>query len=161
LQEEAEVNIRLNINGIEYNIDTDPGRRLLDVLREELGLTGTKEGCGEGECGACTVIIDGQAVNSCLVMAGQAEGKEILTVEGLEKDGELDTLQKAFINNGAVQCGFCTPGMLMSSKALLMNNPQPSEEEIRIAIAGNLCRCTGYTKIVAAIKEAAAQSMEG
>jgi carbon-monoxide dehydrogenase small subunit len=149
------VNIVFRVNGTEYSIDTDPGKRLLDVLRDELGLTGTKEGCGEGECGACTVIVDGLAVNSCLIMIGQAAGKEILTVEGLEKDGELDRLQKAFISNGAVQCGYCTPGMLMSSKALLMKNPRPTEEEIRIAISGNLCRCTGYTKIVAAVKEAA------
>lgn len=149
------MNIVFRVNGTEYSIDTDPGKRLLDVLRDELGLTGTKEGCGEGECGACTVIMDGLAVNSCLIMIGQAAGKEILTVEGLEKDGELDRLQKAFISNGAVQCGYCTPGMLMSSKALLMKNPRPTEEEIRIAISGNLCRCTGYTKIVAAVKEAA------
>ncbi|HYE81048.1 MAG TPA: (2Fe-2S)-binding protein [Clostridia bacterium] len=145
--------IEFKVNGMEYGIDTDPGKRLLDVLREDLGLTGTKEGCGEGECGACTVILDGLAVNSCLVMAGQVRGKEIITVEGLETDGELDRLQKAFINNGAVQCGYCTPGMLMSCKALLMRNPHPTEKEIRIAISGNLCRCTGYTKIVAAVKE--------
>lgn len=149
------MHIKFKINGTEYGLDTDPGKRLLDVLREDLGLTGTKEGCGEGECGACTVIVDGVAVNSCLLMAGQLNSKEIITIEGLEKDGELDRLQKAFISNGAVQCGFCTPGMLMSSKALLMKNPHPTDEEIRIAISGNLCRCTGYTKIVAAVKEAA------
>ncbi len=147
------MHIRFKVNGTECSIDTDPGKRLLDVLREDMGLTGTKEGCGEGECGACTVIMDGFAVNSCLIMIGQMDGKEIITVEGLEKDGELDRLQKAFISNGAVQCGYCTPGMLMSSKALLMKNPHPTEEEIRIAISGNLCRCTGYTKIVAAVKE--------
>lgn len=147
--------IRFKVNGTEYGLDIDPGKRLLDVLREDIGLTGTKEGCGEGECGACTVIVDGLAVNSCLQMAGQLGGKEIITVEALEKDGELDRLQKAFISNGAVQCGYCTPGMLMSCKALLMRNPHPSEREIRIAISGNLCRCTGYTKIVAAVKEAA------
>ncbi len=148
--------IRFKVNGSEQCLDADPGKRLLDVLREDLGLTGTKEGCGEGECGACTVIVNGLAVNSCLFFAGQLEGKEIITVEGLETDGELDSLQKAFISNGAVQCGYCTPGMLMSCKALLMKNPHPSEEEIRIAISGNLCRCTGYTKIVAAVKEVAA-----
>lgn len=147
------MHIKFKVNGIECSIDADPGKRLLDVLRENLGLTGTKEGCGEGECGACTVIMEGLAVNSCLIMAGQMGGKEIITVEGLEKDGELDRLQKAFISNGAVQCGYCTPGMLMSCKALLMQNPHPTEEEIRIAIAGNLCRCTGYTKIVAAVNE--------
>ncbi|MGE5632695.1 MAG: (2Fe-2S)-binding protein [Caulobacteraceae bacterium] len=141
------------VNGNPYRMDIDPGKRLLDVLREDLGLTGTKEGCGEGECGACTVIMDGIAVNSCLVMAAQIRGKEIITVEGLEKDGKLDELQEAFIRNGAVQCGYCTPGMLMSCKALLMKNPHPTEEEIRIAISGNLCRCTGYTKIVAAVRD--------
>lgn len=145
--------VEFKVNGSEYGIETDPGKRLLDVLREDLRLTGTKEGCGEGECGACTVIVDGLAVNSCLMMAGQMDGKEIITVEGLEKDGELDDLQNAFISNGAVQCGYCTPGMLMSCKALLMRNPHPTEEEIRMAISGNLCRCTGYTKIVAAVKE--------
>ncbi len=149
--------IKFKVNGNECDIDADPGKRLLDVLREDLGLTGTKEGCGEGECGACTVIMNGLAVNSCLIMAGQMGGKEIITIEGLDKDGELDKLQKAFINNGAVQCGYCTPGMLMSSKALLMKNPHPTEEEIRVAISGNLCRCTGYTKIVAAVKEAAGE----
>lgn len=148
------MHIGLKVNGTGYSIDADPGKRLLDVLREDLKLTGTKEGCGEGECGACTVIVDGLAVNSCLVMIGQMNGKEVITVEGLEKDGELDRLQQAFINNGAVQCGYCTPGMLMSCKALLMKNPHPTEEEIRIAISGNLCRCTGYTNIVAAVKEA-------
>jgi carbon-monoxide dehydrogenase small subunit len=150
--------IEFKVNGTKYGIDADPGKRLLDVLREDLRFTGTKEGCGEGECGACTVILDGLAVNSCLIMAGQIRGKEIITVEGLEKDGELDRLQKAFISNGAVQCGYCTPGMLMSCKALLMRNSHPTEEEIRIAIAGNLCRCTGYTKIVAAVKEVSQDS---
>lgn len=148
------MHIEFTVNGTGYSIDVDPCKRLLDVLREDLGLTGTKEGCGEGECGACTVIVDGLAVNSCLMLVGQVRGKEIITVEGLEKDGELDRLQEAFINNGAVQCGYCTPGMLMSCKALLMKNPHPTEEEIRVAISGNLCRCTGYTKIVAAVKEA-------
>lgn len=145
--------IEMTVNGNKYSLEVEPGRRLLDVLREELGLTGTKEGCGEGECGACTVIMDGVAVNSCLVLAGQLDGKEIITVEGLEKDGELDALQEAFVRNGAIQCGFCTPGMLMSCKALLMKNPNPTESEIRLAIAGNLCRCTGYAKIVAAVQE--------
>lgn len=144
--------LEFKVNGTKYNIDVDPGKRLLDVLREDLGLTGTKEGCGEGECGACTVIINGMAVNSCLVMAGQIRFKNIITVEGLKQDEELDALQKAFIVKGAVQCGYCTPGMLMSCKALLMKNPNPTDEEIRIAISGNLCRCTGYTKIVEAVK---------
>lgn len=141
------------VNGRGHKLEVDARARLLDVLRDKLGLTGAKEGCGEGECGACTVIINGLAINSCLVLAPQAHGKEILTVESLEQDGELDRLQKAFIDNGAVQCGYCTPGMLMSCKALLMQNPNPTEEEIKKAIEGNLCRCTGYTKIVRAVKE--------
>lgn len=142
------------VNDKEYNIDINPEMRLIDVLRNKLGLTGVKEGCGEGECGACTVIMDGEAVNSCLVMAVQARGKKIITIEGLEKNGELDPLQSAFIENGAVQCGYCTPGMIMSAKALLLKNPNPTEEEIREAIAGNICRCTGYNNIVKAIKTA-------
>ncbi len=150
--------IRLNVNGIDYIIEVADNRRLLDVLREELGLTGTKEGCGIGECGACTVILNGEAVNSCLILAVQADGGTVLTVEGLETDGELSRLQKAFLAHGAVQCGFCTPGMLMSAKALLDKNPHPTEAEIREAIAGNLCRCTGYKQIVEAIDEAAKTS---
>ncbi|SDG95594.1 (2Fe-2S)-binding protein [Desulfosporosinus hippei] len=146
--------IEFTVNGKMYNLTVSPTLRLIDLLREELGLTGTKEGCGEGECGSCTVIINGKAVNSCLVLASQIRGQEILTIEALETDG-LDKLQESFIKNSAVQCGFCTPGMLMSAKALLMKNPTPSEEEIKTAIAGNLCRCTGYNKIVQAIKEAA------
>lgn len=140
------------VNDKAYSIDAEPDMRLIDVLRYKLGLTGVKEGCGEGECGACTIIMDGEAVNSCLVMAVQARGKKIITIEGLEKNGELDPLQKAFIENGAVQCGYCTPGMIMSAKALLLKNPNPTEEEIREAIAGNICRCTGYNNIVKAIK---------
>ncbi|KGK86517.1 (2Fe-2S)-binding protein [Desulfosporosinus sp. HMP52] len=146
--------IEFTVNGQMYNLTVSPTLRLIDLLREELGLTGTKEGCGEGECGSCTVIMNGKAVNSCLVLAPQIRGQEILTIEALEKDG-LDKLQESFIKNSAVQCGFCTPGMLMSAKALLMKNPTPSEEEIKTAIAGNLCRCTGYNKIVQAIKDAA------
>ncbi|AFQ44092.1 (2Fe-2S)-binding protein [Desulfosporosinus meridiei] len=146
--------IEFTVNWKVYNLTVSPTLRLIDLLREELGLTGTKEGCGEGECGSCTVIMNGKAVNSCLVLASQIRGQEILTIEALEKDG-LDKLQVSFIKNSAVQCGFCTPGMLMSAKALLMKNPSPSEEEIKTAIAGNLCRCTGYNKIVQAIKEAA------
>lgn len=145
------------LNRKSYEMDIEPTLRLIDLLRDELHLTGTKEGCGEGECGACTVIINGDAVNSCLVLALQIRGKEVLTVEGLEGLGELDTLQKSFMQNGAVQCGYCTPGMLMSAKALLMKNPHPTEEEIRVAMAGNLCRCTGYTKIIKAVKEASEQ----
>ncbi len=146
--------IEFKVNGKNYGREVRPTMRLLDLLRDELGLTGTKEGCAEGECGACTVIMDGEAVNSCLVLAPQIRGREIITVEGLEQGGELDLLQQKFLEHSAVECGFCTPGMLMSAKALLMKNPHPSEEEIRLAIAGNLCRCAGYSKIVAAIKDA-------
>ncbi|PAB59314.1 (2Fe-2S)-binding protein [Anaeromicrobium sediminis] len=147
--------LEFRVNGKDVKVDVDSAKRLIDVLRDDLKLTGTKEGCGEGECGACTVIIDGAAVNSCLVLGHQVSGKEIFTIESLEKDEELDRLQKSFIENGAVQCGYCTPGMLMSSKALLMKNDDPSEEEIKIALEGNLCRCTGYNKIVKAVKSAA------
>jgi carbon-monoxide dehydrogenase small subunit len=144
----------LTVNGMQYEVEARPTVRLLDVLRDQLGLTGTKEGCGEGECGACTVIVDGKAVNSCVMLAVQARGKDVLTVEGLAEGGELDLLQQKFVEYGAVQCGYCTPGMLMSAKALLMANPVPSEQDIRIALAGNLCRCTGYAAIVAAVKAA-------
>jgi carbon-monoxide dehydrogenase small subunit len=141
-------------------VEVRPTARLLDVLRDQLGLTGTKEGCAEGECGACTVIVDGKAVDSCVMLAVQARGKDILTVEGLAEDGELDLLQQKFVEHGAVQCGYCTPGMLMSAKALLMADPRPSEQDIRTALAGNLCRCTGYTTIVAAVKAASGQEAE-
>jgi len=128
-----------------------PTRRLIDILREDLQLKGTKEGCGEGECGACTVIMDGKAVDSCLLLACQLEGSEIITIEGLAKEGELDELQEAFVSHGAIQCGYCTPGMVMATKALLMENPVPTEAEIRNAIAGNICRCSGYSQIVSAV----------
>lgn len=147
--------LELKVNGKTYSLEVDPESRLLDVLRDELGLTGAKEGCGEGECGACTVILDDLAVNSCLVLAVQARGKKILTVEGLAENGELDRMQQAFIDNGAIQCGYCTPGMLMSAKALLLREPNPTEEEIRTALSGNLCRCTGYVNIVNAVKDVA------
>lgn len=150
--------IEFKVNGKVHNMNVDPTMRLVDLLREELGLTGTKEGCGEGECGSCTVLMNGKAVNSCLVLASQIRGQEIFTIESLEQDG-LDKLQESFISNGAVQCGYCTPGMLMSAKALLMANPHPSEEEIKTSIAGNLCRCTGYNKIVKAIKEVAGENI--
>jgi len=146
--------LSFKINDVLYKRDINPRHRLIDVLREDIGLTGTKEGCGEGECGSCTVIFDGKAICSCLVLSPQIEGKEIYTIESLAEDGELSCLQKCFISNGAVQCGYCTPGMLMSAKALLMKNPNPTEEEIKTAISGNLCRCTGYNQIVKAIKEA-------
>lgn len=148
------IEITFILNGKEISIAVDPEMTLLELLREELYLTGTKEGCGAGECGACTVIMDGTAVNSCLVLAVQVNGTEITTIEALEHDKQLDRLQQSFINNHAVQCGFCTPGMLMSSKALLLKNPNPTEEEIKIALSGNLCRCTGYKSIIAAVEGA-------
>jgi carbon-monoxide dehydrogenase small subunit len=147
--------IHLKVNDEEYELEVGPQELLLDVIRDSLNLTGTKRGCDTGDCGACTIIMDGRAVNSCLILAVEADGKEILTIEGLAKNGTLHPLQKAFVEYGAIQCGFCTPGMILSAKALLDENPDPSEEEIRRAIAGNLCRCTGYTKIVQAIKACA------
>jgi len=147
--------IEFKLNGKFRSLDVCPTIRLLDLLRDQLGLTGTKEGCAEGECGACTVIIDGQAVNSCLVLAPQVRGREVITIEGLAADGELDILQRKFLEHAAVECGYCTPGMLMSAKALLMKTPHPTGEEIRLALAGNLCRCAGYAQIIKAVKEAA------
>lgn len=148
--------LTFTLNGEAIRAEVDPQWTLLYLLREVLELTGTKEGCGYGECGACTVIIDGQAVNSCLYPVMEAEGKTITTIEGLaSKDGQLHPLQTAFINEGAVQCGFCTPGMIMSAKALLDTNDKPTEDEIKDAVAGNLCRCTGYVKIIDAIKTVA------
>jgi carbon-monoxide dehydrogenase small subunit len=140
------------INGARRTIEILPNTTLLTVLRYDLGLTGTKQGCGIGECGACTVLMDGEPVNACLVMAAKAEGKEILTIEGLGSRERLDPLQKAFVDHGAVQCGFCTPGMLVVAKALLDRTPKPSREEIKAALAGNLCRCTGYQQIIDAIE---------
>jgi aerobic carbon-monoxide dehydrogenase small subunit len=147
--------IQLTINGQPVEAVVEPNRTLLQLLREDLGLTGTKHGCGLGDCGACTVILDGQPVNSCLVLAIQANGGEVLTIEGLAENGKLHPIQQAFVDRGAIQCGFCTPGMILSAKALLDANPKPTEQEIRMAISGNLCRCTGYQKIVEAIDEAA------
>ena len=145
----------IKVNGQEHNITLEPWRTLLDVLRYELGLTGTKEGCGTGNCGSCTVLVDGKAVNSCLVLIAEVEDKEITTIEGLSRPGEeLHPLQQAFIEEGAIQCGFCTPGIIMAAKAFLDENPKPSEDQVREAIAGNLCRCTGYDKIVRAIMRA-------
>ncbi len=147
--------IKFALNGKKVEADVSPSIRLLDLLREEFNLTGTKEGCGVGECGACTVILNGSAVNSCLVLASQVEGTDILTIEGIAKGEELHPLQKNFLLNGAVQCGFCSPGMILSSYALLQENPDPTEEEIKDAIAGNLCRCTGYKQIIDAVKQTA------
>lgn len=143
--------IHFALNGKSVSIQTEANRRLIDILREDFKLTGTKEGCGIGECGACTVLLNQKAVNSCLILAGQIDGAEVLTVEGLAKNGSLHPLQENFIKYGAVQCGFCTPGMLMSAYALLLENPKPSEDEIKEVIAGNLCRCTGYKQIILAI----------
>lgn len=148
------IHIRFRINHIDREMDVPEDLRALDLIRENLGLTGTKEGCGEGECGACTIIMDGQAVCSCLLLAAQLDGKEIITIEGLEANGQLHPIQQAFIDEGAVQCGFCTPGMILAAKALLDHNPQPSSEEIRKGLEGNLCRCTGYVKIENAVKRA-------
>jgi carbon-monoxide dehydrogenase small subunit len=146
------------LNGSEVSVMVDGHLRLLDVLRRTLGLTGTKEGCGEGECGACTVILDGKAVNSCLYPAYEVEGRSVTTIEGLHMpEHKLSRIQQTFVDNGAIQCGFCTPGMIMSAKALLDSNPNPSEEEIRDALQGNLCRCTGYVQIVEAVKQVAGQ----
>ncbi len=152
-------NITLNINGMDHGVTVEPGEFLLDVLREKLNYTGTKKGCdGTGECGACTVLMNGKAVYACLVLAIDAAGKEIVTIESLAKGTSLHPVQQAFLECGAVQCGFCTPGMIMTAKALLDENPKPTEEEIKDAMRGNLCRCTGYIKIVEAIKKAADSS---
>jgi aerobic-type carbon monoxide dehydrogenase small subunit (CoxS/CutS family) len=148
----------LHVNGMAYPVEIEPGRSLLSVLRTEVGLTGAKEGCDDSECGACMVLMDGEPVNSCSYLALQADGREIVTIEGLAAaDGSLHPLQQAFLDQGGVQCGFCTPGMLISAKALLDRNPRPSEEEIRLALSGNLCRCTGYSGIVRAVQSAAEQ----
>ncbi len=149
--------LHLKVNGKDVEIDVKPTWTLLYVLREILGLTGTKKGCGQGDCGACTVIMDGKAVNSCLVPVLQAESKEIETIEGLGAPDNLHPLQESFIANGAIQCGFCTPGMIMSTVALMRRNPHPSADEIKRGISGNLCRCTGYTKILKAIQEVSEQ----
>jgi carbon-monoxide dehydrogenase small subunit len=148
------VSLQLSINGKSYNVDALPGETLLTVLRDRLNLTGTKDGCGEGVCGACTVLLDGHPVSSCLLLAPYAEGKEITTIEGVGSDGTLHPLQKAFLDNGAFQCGYCTPGMILMAKALLDQTPHPSEGEIRDFMAGNICRCTSYVEIVWAVKQA-------
>jgi carbon-monoxide dehydrogenase small subunit len=151
--------IALTVNDIKYEIAVAPNKSLARVLREDLNLLGTKVGCDIGDCGACTVILDSRPVNSCLVLAVQADGGEILTVEGLAEGDKLHPIQKAFVDHGAVQCGFCTSGMILSAKGLLDRNPNPKEEEIREALSGNLCRCTGYQKIVEAV-QAASQMMK-
>jgi len=147
--------LRFRVNGEDYEVFIEPWKSLADVLRDELNLTGVKIGCNEGQCGSCTVLIDGKPVKSCLVLAPMVNGKEILTIEGLAKDGRLHPLQKAFIKHFAVQCGFCTPGFILAAKGLLDENPDPTEEEVRKWLAGNLCRCTGYVKIIEAVLAAA------
>lgn len=145
--------IRLKVNGVDYRLRIEPWRTLLEVLRENLGLMGTKKACNEGECGACTVIMDGKAVTSCLMLALDAQDKDIITIEGLSEGEKLDPIQESFLEHGGLQCGFCTPGMVMSAKALLDENPSPTLGEVREAIAGNLCRCTGYQHIIDSIMD--------
>ncbi|MGE5303808.1 MAG: (2Fe-2S)-binding protein [Alphaproteobacteria bacterium] len=152
--------IRVTINGRLYEEDVEPRQLLAHFIRENIGLTGTHVGCVVGECGACSILLDGQVVKSCLHLAVQADGREVTTIEGLAKDGELASIQDAFVKNYALQCGYCTPGMVMTSYALLKTNPNPSEEQIRKALAGNLCMCTGYVQIVDAVKEAARGSKD-
>ena len=149
------ITVNFTLNGQPVSVETTPHRRLLDLLREDLRLTGTKEGCAVGECGACTVILDGKAVTSCLVLAASVEGSSVVTIEGVGENGRLDPIQEAILRNHALQCGFCTPGFIMSAKALLDENPDATVEEIRRAISGNLCRCTGYEQLTVAIYEAA------
>ena len=147
--------ITVTVNDEKYTRDVAVSRTLLEFVREELGLTGAKEGCNEGECGACTVILDGKAISSCMYLAVDADGKSVLTIEGLASNGELHPLQQAFVDEGAVQCGFCTPGMVLTAKAILDEVPNPSEDEIRKMMEGNLCRCTGYNRIIDAVKKVA------
>ncbi len=159
----AKMRVRFHLNGVEQELLSEPRQTLLDILRDQLGLMGTKEGCGNGNCGACTVLVNDRPVNSCLVLAVEMEGAVITTVEGLSQPGRLHPLQKAFIEEGAFQCGFCTPGFLLNARVLLKENPDPTDEQIRQRLAGNLCRCTGYDKIVKAVKAAAqtAAAQEG
>jgi carbon-monoxide dehydrogenase small subunit len=152
--------IHFTLNGQSHELSVQPWKTLLQLIREDLKLTGTKEGCGHGECGSCTVLMEGKTVNSCLVPALEADNKEIITIEGLSEGETLHPIQESFVSHSGMQCGFCTPGMIMSAKALLDSNPDPSEEEIREGIAGNFCRCTGYTKIIESIG-AAAEAMKG
>lgn len=149
-----QIKIQFNLNGNDVSVTADPNKRLVDFLRENMGMTSVKEGCGEGECGACTIIYNGKAVTSCLMLAGQADGSTIVTLEGVSENGQLNYIQQAFVDAGAVQCGYCTPGMVLSAKALLDKKPDATDEEIRRAMSGNLCRCTGYSKIIKAVEMA-------
>jgi len=149
--------LTMTVNGVDYPVNVEMGRNLLSVLRTEIGLTGTKEGCDDSECGACMVLIDGQPVNSCSYLAVQTEGRSVTTVESVRADDGLHPLQRFLLEEGGVQCGFCTPGMIMSAQALLDRNPSPTEEEIRIGLSGNLCRCTGYSRILAAVTRTATE----
>ncbi len=154
----ASIDVSLRVNGVQHDISIKPWRTLLEVLRETLALNGTKRSCGEGQCGTCTVLVDGQAINSCLYLAVEAQGKEILTIEGpVDGDPALEQIQKSFVEKGAIQCGFCTPGMVIATKSLLGETPDPSEDEIREALVGHLCRCTGYVQVVEAVQDAAGQ----
>jgi carbon-monoxide dehydrogenase small subunit len=147
--------VTLTVNGVPHQLSLEPDRSLLSVIREDLGVTGPKEGCDDSECGACMVMLDGAPVNACSYLAVQADGREVTTVEGLTPNGSLSDLQRAFLDEGAAQCGFCTPGMIVSAEAMLSDNPEPTEEDVRIALSGNLCRCTGYRKIIRAVMRAA------
>jgi len=153
--------LRITVNGDRHHLLVDSNRTLLDVIRDQIGLTGTKNGCGAGECGACTVLLNGEPVNSCLVLAHEADGQEVVTIEGLSRGGLLHPIQQAFIDTGAIQCGFCTPGMVMSTKALLDRKPDADRDDIREGLRGNLCRCTGYVKIVEAVEAAQCLIAEG
>ena len=156
------IQIAFEVNGKQVSVTSAPNRTLLEVLREDLGLTGAKDACGgEGECGACTVIMDGKAVNSCLIFIGQVERRSIETIEGVSRNGKLHPIQRAFVETGAVQCGYCTPGAIMASKALLGEIPHPSDEQIREGLSGNLCRCTGYVKMIDAVHRAAEEMSNG
>jgi carbon-monoxide dehydrogenase small subunit len=154
------IRISITVNREHHQLEVAPHETLLELLRDRLDLTGTKKCCGEGECGACTVIMDGRAVNSCIILAAEADGSEVMTIEGLSEDGKPNALQQAFLDSGAVQCGFCTPGMIMAAHYLLLNNPHPTEEDIREGLSGNLCRCTGYGAIVEAVRAAARAVVE-
>ena len=149
-----QIKIQFNLNGNDVSVTADPNKRLVDFLREDMGMTSVKEGCGEGECGACTIIYNGKAVTSCLMLAGQVDGAAVVTLEGVSENGELNYIQQAFVDAGAVQCGYCTPGMVLSAKALLDKKPDATNEEIKRAMSGHLCRCTGYAKIIEAVEMA-------